>query len=385
MSRVAVFAGVGKTLCAFGFDPETGGLTLRQTVDDLANDCHYVAVHPNGRVLYAAQSETPPPKGRPLVSAISAFAIDGAGALARLGPSHTPPLLRAVHLSVDKHGRFLLMAHNFTESVSVLRLHPDGRLGEPVTQTAEASGLGFLVHQIRVDPSNRWVFVPVRGDDPPLDKPGHLVLFRMDSDGVLSGRQIIDFPRMLGPRHVDFHPSKPLVYLAVERGNLLIAYRHDDGVLTERFRASTLEEPCFLFPDQRAGAVRVHPGGRFLYVTNRNIAPCPATGTCREDHVFSGGENSVAVFALDVNTGQPTLLQHVSAHGFEPRTMTIDPTGRFLIVANHKTVTERRGDHLVTVAPNLSVFGIAANGTLSYLRSYDQPGEAWWVGAVALK
>jgi hypothetical protein len=83
-----------------------------------------------------------------------------------------------------------------TESATVLRLKPDGDLGEPVKQQEEPEHLGFLAHQIRVDPSNKWAIVPVRGDEEKVQvdgkqekiepaKPGHLVLFAFDG-GVRS-------------------------------------------------------------------------------------------------------------------------------------------------------------------------------------------------------
>jgi 6-phosphogluconolactonase (cycloisomerase 2 family) len=79
------------------------------------------------------------------------------------------------------------------------------------------------------------------------------------------------------------------------------------------------------------------------------------------------------------------LIQNIDTHGFEPRTMTIDPTGRFLVVANQKQVPTKDGDAMVKVKPNLTVFRIGDGGKLTHVRTYDQDGgEVWWVGAVAL-
>ena len=65
--------------------------------------------------------------------------------------------------------------------------------------------------------------------------------------------------------------------------------------------------------------------------------------------------------------------------------MTIDPTGHFLVVANQKEVPKKDGDKIIKVEPNLSVFRIGDDGKLTYVRTYDQPGdEIWWAGAVAL-
>jgi 6-phosphogluconolactonase (cycloisomerase 2 family) len=396
-TKVAIYAGIGPSIHVYGLDTQTGELDERQTVADLQGVVQYVAVHPSRKFLYVSCSEMPTPADRPPESRIYAFAIDPAtGALARLGDPYEPPLSRAVHIAVDNTGRYLLMAHNTTESVSVLRLRPDGGLGESIAQPASPQRLGFLVHQVRIDPSNKWVLVPVRGDDEKPQKGesgakgepekfGHLVVFEFN-EGVLTKSRTIDYPSRVGPRHLDFHPSKPLIYVSMERGNRILTYKNDNGVLTELFDTTTLEHPGLQFPDQRAGPIRVHPSGTWVYVANRNTAICPPSVGCagRADSL----ENDVAVFSIDPQTGAPKLIQNEAAHGFEPRTMTIDPSLHFLIVANQKEVSFREPEHpdrTVKVGPNFSVFRIGDDGKLTYVRSYDvTAGEPFWVGAVAL-
>ncbi len=393
---VVVYAGVARSLRVYELDTKTGGLALRQTVPDLKGDVQYVAVHPTRKSLYVSCTEMPAPKDRPQISAIYAFAIDAkTGALAQIGEPHTPPS-RAVNISVDNTGRYLLLAHNITESASVLSLNPDGSLGQAVKQAEEPQHLGFLVHQIRIDPSNKWVMVPVRGDDEKVtmdgkvkkvepEKFGHIFTFEF-SDGKLTRRHTVDFPSLLGPRHIDFHPSKPLVYVSMERGNRIMTYKHDNGVLTELFNTTTLADPSLKFSAQRAGPIHVHPSGKWVYVANRNTQPCSPSTPC--DKPSGPGENDVAVFSLDPSTGEPKLIQNIETHGFEARTMTIDPSLHFLIVANQKEFSlgfPREADKVVKVAPNLSVFRIEDDGKLSYVRTTDVTGtEIWWVGAVAL-
>jgi 6-phosphogluconolactonase len=102
--------------------------------------------------------------------------------------------------------------------------------------------------------------------------------------------------------------------------------------------------------------------------------------------VFAGGENSVAVFALDERTGEPTLIQSEDTRGFEARTFGIDPSGRIAIAANQKAMAVQEGGAVSQTAPNLAVYRIGADGKLSYVRKYDvtQGGEAFWLGIVAL-
>jgi 6-phosphogluconolactonase (cycloisomerase 2 family) len=339
-----LYAGVAKSLRTYALERDTGALELRGDIEVRA-EIHYVAMHPDRRHLYIAASD------RAQVHLIYAFAIDAAtGVLTRVGEPFSLPatLSRAIHITVDRTGRYLLTANNLTESVGVLRLGAGGQLDALIAGPALAK-LGFLPHQIRIDPANQWVFVPVRGNDGTPEQIGRLHVFSF-TDGVLHLQRTIDYEAGIGPRHLDFHPTRPWVYLLAERGNQLITYEHHAGTLRELFRTTTLRDPSLSFPAQRAGAIHVHPDGRWIYATNRNV---------------EGGENTVALFSVDMTSGKPALVEHVDSRGFEPRTFTIDPTGSFLVAANMMTVSG--------VPPNLAVFRIGPAGDLTFERSYDQP------------
>ncbi len=65
-----------------------------------------------------------------------------------------------------------------------------------------------------------------------------------------------------------------------------------------------------------AAAIRISNDGRFVYVSNR-------------------GHNSLAVF--EVLDGELKLIQHLTTHGDFPRDFALDPTERFILVANQNT------------------------------------------------
>ncbi|MDB5635490.1 MAG: 3-carboxymuconate cyclase, partial [Bradyrhizobium sp.] len=50
--------------------------------------------------------------------------------------------------------------------------------------------------------------------------------------------------------------------------------------------------------------------------------------------MFAGGEISVAFFAIDQTTGEPTLIQNADGHANYLRTFRIDSTGRILVTAS---------------------------------------------------
>jgi 6-phosphogluconolactonase (cycloisomerase 2 family) len=394
-TSVVVYASAGKTLHTYGLDLATGEISLRQTLPELKNDVQYVAFHPSHKYLYVSVGETPPPKDRPLIAALYAFAIDAkTGALTQLGEPYSSPLSRAIHVTVDQTGNYLVAAHNFAETIGVMRIKPDGSLGEPVRQAEERQHLGFFPHQVRIDPTNKWAFVPIRGDDEKVtteggqkkvepERFGHLAVFEFH-DGLLGKHHVLDYPSLLGPRHLDFNPTMPLFYVSMERGNRLLTYRYEGGQLTQLFDTTTLADASLKFGAQRAGPIHVHPNGEWVYLANRSTAPCSPGPPCSTPF-GERGENDIAVFAIDKVTGEPKLIQEIDTHGFEPRTFTLDPTLHFLIVGNQKEVPRKQGATIVKVEPNLSVFRIGDDGKLTYVRTYDQSGgEVWWVGALAL-
>ena len=100
-----------------------------------------------------------------------------------------------------------------------------------------------------------------------------------------------------------------------------------------------------------------------------------------------GGENSIAVFAIDPTTGEPTVIQHADTRGIHPRTFHIDPSGRLMVVAHIMGLPVRVGDTVEQIPMRLSLFRIGDDGKLDFVRSYDVESNGktmWWMGMVGL-
>jgi DNA-binding beta-propeller fold protein YncE len=118
----------------------------------------------------------------------------------------------------------------------------------------------------------------------------------------------------------------------------------------------------------------VHPTGKFVYVGNRG-AP-------------AGGHNEIAVFGINEATGEPSLIQNVDTHGFTPRTFSLDPSGRLLVVGNQNSVSVGEGASTKLVPANLAMFRIGSDGTLTFVQRYDVAvarKPLWWMGIVAAR
>ena len=239
-------------------------------------------------------------------------------------------------------------------------------------------------------PANDAIILVTRGNDAARGKPedpGALKVFGF-KEGQLTNQTSIapNGGYGFGPRHLDFHPTLPMVYVSRERENKLSVYRLANGSLDPRaiFAKDTLAEPGNIRSRQAAGAVHVHTNGNTVYVSNR----ASDTVNFGRKKVFPGGENNIAVFAIDQATGEPTLIQNEDVRGIHPRTFSLDPSGRMLVAANTMPMLVFDGAGVKAVPANLATYHVGADGKLTFVRSYEvNVGDAmqlWWCGMVAM-
>jgi 6-phosphogluconolactonase (cycloisomerase 2 family) len=384
---VALYASVGPELTQYDVDVEAAALVRRGTVILPAN-VHYAWPHASGRYLYVASSDSAPGMGAAGDRHhVTAFRVNEAsGALTPHGDPIPLPT-RPIHMTTDVPSEHLLVAFSNPSAIRVYRVNPDATPGDEVRQP-EPIDAGIYGHQVRVGPDNRLAILVTRGHDAASGKPeepGALKVFQY-RDGLLTGEVSVapNGGYGFGPRHLDFHPTKPWVYVSLERQNKLDMFSVTDGKLSAApvFRKETLAEPGNIRGRQAAGTVHIHPSGRFVYAANR------ASSTVQVDGkpVFAGGENTLAVHEIDMTTGEPIPIQHVHTRGIHCRTFHIDPSGRMLVAAHIMALPVREGAAFRTVPASLSVFRIDSS-RLDFVRKYDvDVGERtmFWMGMVAL-
>jgi 6-phosphogluconolactonase len=387
-AAAVLYSSVGNELTRYEIDPDEATLTRRETVRLPAN-VQYVWPHPSKRYLYVASSPRGP-GGKPGNDHhLTAFRIDPqTGALQQHGAATLLPH-RPIHMSLDRSGKFALIAYSEPSALTVHRLNEDGTIGAQVEQPSDLD-TGIYAHQILAAPSNRTTILVTRGHDATAAKaedPGALKVFDFN-DGVLSNRASIapggGFG--FGPRHIDFHPTKPWVYVSLERQNRLQLFtlEGDAPSAAPLFTKELLENPQDKHPRQLGSTVHVHPNGRFVYVANRADHEVEHEGK----RVFGGGENSIAVFAIDPATGEPTLIQHIDPQSVHVRTFAFDPSGRVMVAASIKSIDVREGATLRNVPAALSVFRVGEDGKLTFVRKYDvETGGRYqfWMGIVGLR
>jgi 6-phosphogluconolactonase len=311
--------GKAEGIYVFGFDPETGALSRRHTISD--RDPSFLAFDPSKRFLFAVNEHR--------VAAgegsgdVASYAIDQETGNLTLLSRQTTHGGEPCHLTTDPTGRYLIVANHENGTVAVLPIEADGRL-EPATDVQQHQGSGPgptqegpHAHFATFDPPGQRLVVCDKG----IDK---LMIYRLDAD---AGRLVAADPPAAtlhsgaAPRHIAFHPSGRFAYVNGEADMTVTAFSYDGerGVFAELHYLSTLPEGA---SGERLSTAQilVEPAGRFVYVSNR-------------------GHNSIAIFAIDQQTGRLTAVGHQSTQGRTPRNFAIDPTGTFLYAANQNSDT----------------------------------------------
>jgi 6-phosphogluconolactonase len=388
--RAVFYQGVGDRVTHWDVDVESATLTRRDTLS-VPSNVQYAWPHPSRKYLYvstsdAASGNAPNPG---TVHRLCALRVDGSGALAMHGAPAALPQ-RPIHNSVDATGAYALTCYNNPSNLTVHRINGDGTVGALVQQATKVD-TGIFAHQILTTPGNRSAILVTRGNRPEAKKaedPGALKVYHF-RDGQLSplanlpvgGKGGLGY----GPRHLDFHPAQPWVYVSVESQNQLHMHRMQGDSLAPEpaySKSTTVGTYDISFP-QAAGGIHVHPNGGTVYLSNRANATVDFNGK----RVFRGGENNIAVFSINPGTGEPTLIQNADPQSFHIRTFSVDPSGRILVAASIVDMSVRDGDNVRYVLAALTVFRIGGDGKLTFARKYDVElgGKfQWWTGFVGL-
>ncbi len=310
--------GTSKGIYAYRFDPESAKLTSTGLAAQTINPS-FLAVHPNHRFVYAV-NEVGNYQGQKS-GAVSAFAIDRATGKLTLLNQVASGGADPCYITVDKTGKYVLVANYTGGSIAGFPILADGRLGEAsafIQHTGPGTNPqrqeGPHAHSIDLSPDNRFAIV----DDLGLDET---LVYRFDSE---KGSLTLNDPAFAkaapgaGPRHFALHPKGNFAYAVNEMGSTVSAFSFDaaGGVLRPLQTISTLPEGFTAHND--AAEIQIHPSGKFLYASNR-------------------GHDSIAVFTIDENKGALTLVEYAPTKGQSPRNFEIDPTGKLLFAANEKS------------------------------------------------
>lgn len=297
--------GGGEGIGTATYDPATGRISGGGVIGGVG-DPSFLAVHPDGRTLYAVNERED--------GAVTAVRLSDRKVLGSSATGGSAPC----HLSVHPGGEFLLSADYGSGTVAVHRIEQSGVLGGRtalVTHSEPAPGPGQQgphAHQFVTAPDGGHVLAVDLGTDT-------VYTYRLDDkDGTLTEVSRAAARAGAGPRQLTFHPGGRYAYLANELDDTVTvcAYEPTSGRLTIGEPQPTGSEPeaGTNYPAQLV----VTGDGRWAYLANR-------------------GHNSVARYVVEEDGARLRLLGTVPVGGDFPRHLALSPDGGLLFTANQRS------------------------------------------------
>lgn len=324
--------GIGR----YAFDTDTGDVSLLgYTYAD--NNPATLWVAPNQRYLYVAHETKNFNNEYGAGGGVSAYAIDQeTGDLALINTVSSCGTF-AAYVTCDKTGQYVVVANHAsyfyntefvpTEngdyvprvlrdvgSLALFQVREDGGL-EEACDVQVLPGHGYDVfNQMSAHPHG----VEITGDDlviAPDKGADTIAVFRLNRENhKLSPVEFYPSDPGAAPRHAAIHPTMPFFFVINEFNNKVVSYRWDTvtGKLTELQQAFTVP-PQFVGKSYTSCDIKIHPSGRFIYLTNHPP--------------FA----SIAAFRVEEGTGAMRLMGNYRniMHGF--REISIDPTGKYMV------------------------------------------------------
>ncbi len=274
-----------------------------------ASNPSYLCIHRNKLNLYCVNENSP--------GSVSAFYIDTINKKLTLLNSVSSKGNSPCYISVARDANYALVANYGSGNYSIFKILEQGKLSNALDVLQDygkgpnaSRQEGPHAHMIDQNPHNLLFYATDLGIDAvnilTIDSANNKLIRSANAAQSASGS---------GPRHFAIHPFKNWFYLLNElNGTIEVSNIQPDGSLMRFQTISTMPENDIRYPG--SADIHITPNGRFLYATNR------------------GNVNNIAAFSIDENTGELRLIDFYPCGGKTPRNFIIDPSGKYLLVAN---------------------------------------------------
>jgi len=320
-------------LHVYSYDQESGSLKEIQQISGHPNPS-FLAVHPSGKFLYAVNEIGNFMDRRE--GSVTSFIINK-GELEYLNIQSSMGA-SPCHITILPDGSHVLVANYSAGNITALPVSHDGAL-EKATRVIQHEGSGPdqrrqrgpHAHSIYPSSDGSWIFAADLGTD-------KVMIYRnRGEDNLLIPNPASPYAKMVpgaGPRHLAFHPGGRWIYVINELNSTVTRLDFDDASGQVSVLESVTTLPAGWDDANFCADIHVHPGGKFLYASNR-------------------GHNSIAIFRIE-SDGRIVPAGHEPVRGDWPRNFSIDPAGKRLFVANQNSA-------------NITIFNIDQNsGDLTY-------------------
>ncbi len=303
--------GKSEGIYVYRFNPNKGEATYVSKVTGVENPS-YLAISKDQKYVYAV-NENHGEKG----GEVSAFSLDKKKGELHFINKQSSGGDDPCYVAVDSTGKNVVVANYSGGNFALLKATADGSLQAP-TQVVAHEGYGVNVqrqemphvHSTVFSPDEKFLYTADLGND-------RLYKYQFNAAEVTTPLKEVDpayyeVPDNSGPRHFTFHPNGKYAYLINELSGKVIVYAYNNGNLTEI--QTIASDNTGGKEDKGSADIHVTPDGKFLYTSNR------------------GKANDITIYKV-ASDGKLLEVGHQPV-GTHPRNFMIDPTSRFLLVAN---------------------------------------------------
>jgi 6-phosphogluconolactonase (cycloisomerase 2 family) len=352
-------AGTSEGIYSLQFDSRTGQFSGKPVLAAKAANPSWLTLSKDLTRLFVV-NENGPGQNDP-VGRVSSYRIDP--------KNHQLSLINQVqslgneptYSSVARDGRFLFVANYSVRedpggSLAVLPADIEGKLSAPVQLSAHPASrvnperqASSHVHSVVSSPDSKYVFASDLGAD-------RIFAYHYDPKAnrelplTPADPPFVQLPPGSGPRHLLFSADGKHAWLTTEMSAQVAVFDYRDGKLTQTQVVDLAAgQPV---SDKAGAALHASRDGKFLYVSNRGTA------------------NQMLVFAIDPATAQLKEIQRRAVDGDHPREFALDPSGKFLLIANQKSneiVVVERDPQTGLLGKTLQKLAIAAPSDIKFL------------------
>ncbi len=249
-----------KGIYIYDFDAQTGDLKMTGEVATV--NPSYQVVSASQRFVYSVNETSD--------GGISAFSMDPQTGKLTLINSVKSMGDDPCYLEIDRSGKWLFASNYSSGSFSVYSIQKDGSLGS-LSQVVTHQGNGPdhsrqqapHVHSTTIAPDNRFVFVCDLGTDKIVSYPFNATTGKADT----ARASFIQTAPGAGPRHMVISKNKKLAYNVDEMFGTVNVYSLRKGKLQHLQTEDALKAE----KGKAAGAdIHLSPDGQFLYVSQRS-------------------------------------------------------------------------------------------------------------------
>ena len=291
----------------YDIDIEAGVMAEREVVP--VNNASHMVKSYNGKYLYSIADEG--------VEVLKITEDGGLDPINQVGIDG----MRGCYLSTDKNGRFLYVGGYHDGKVTVVHTHRDGRLGS-VMDGIFHKGLGSVADRnfrphvscVIPTPDDKYLCAVDNGID-------QVKIYTVNEHtGKMKLYDILRCKLDSGPRLLTFSPDGKFAYINAELTNEVCVYKYDGSGKSPDFE-KIQEISVLRDPGSRGSAccgMKMSPSGKYLYCS-------------------TAGENTVAIFSRNEETGLLTRLCCLPISGDYPKDIDVFPGEKTLVVLNHET------------------------------------------------